>query len=248
MKALAFFLPVGMAALLFPACVPNHYLGYKDAVQQPPKGAGVVLEDQFRKTKATVIEPVTFFNPVEKTKWTGEHQKPVVSKIIDKDHHLTGYRIETEEIKPRVVWVKNQFSPAWQKLEVRQPYLLLAPTQKIKPNLHNPPKRLDHYVCYEVTGEPRDVRVALKDQFNKYDYMPTGKPVLLCNPVKKTHHNKETPVLNPKWHLVGYQLDKKLTEIIPVTGNNQFGEEAMRLQELELILVPSSKDTTGRHE
>lgn len=232
--------------MLILGCAPNHFLGYKDAIPQQPNGAQVLLQDQFRTAKNRVLEPVYFFNPVQKTKWTGGHQEPVVSKIRYKDHHLIAYDIQTEDMQPRVVWVKNQFSTAWQRVQVRQPKYLLVPTQKIKPNLHNVPKRLDHYLCYEIVGEKMDVRVALKDQFQGYDYMPTGDPCLLCNPVRKTHNGRIVPIRNKKWHLVGYKLDKPLPEIIPVTGNNQFANEMLRLNNLDLLLVPSLKDTVAR--
>lgn len=223
-------------------CAPNHYLCYKDAIKQPENGAGIVLEDQFRKTKALVIEPMHFYNPVQKTK-LNEDQKPIVTKIKNRDYHLTGYRVETDQTEIRTVWVKNQFSKKWQKMEARQSRHLLVPTQKIKPHFHKAPENLDHYLCYEVVGENVETRVALKDQFQGYDYLPTGKPVLLCNPVKKTHKGKVFPIKNRKWHLVGYKLDHKLPDIIPVTGNNQFGKEEMRLTDLDLILIPSLKRT-----
>ena len=141
-----------------------------------------------------------------------------------KDHHLTGFRIKTEQHKKRTVWVKNQFSKKWQKLAVEQPFELLVPSQKLEPKFHNAPKGLDHYLCYEVKGDSMAIRVALKDQFQGYDYMPTGTPVVLCNPVKKTHRDKVFPIKKKKWHLVGYQLTYPLEQTLPATANNQFGK------------------------
>ena len=223
------------------SCAPDHFLRYQDDVQEEPVSVEVVLEDQFRKVKAKVGVLEHFFNPVQKTKWMGERQNHLVTKIKNKDHHLISYEITTKEMRPRKVKVKNQFSKKWQRLEVRQPKYLLVPTQKIRPNDHPFPKKLSHYECYEVKGEELKIRVALQDQFRKYDFMPTGNPVCLCNPVKKTHGDRVSRVYKKKWHLVGYELKAEMEQHIPVLGGNQFGQPSMRVREVDLILVPSRK-------
>lgn len=238
-----FILLLFISVIFIFSCAPNHFLCYNDAIEHQPSGAGLVLQDQFRTTKALVGELENFYNPVRKTKRSATSEKPKVSKIRYKDHHLMGYHIETDQTEVRKVWVKNQFSKKWQKLEVHQSFKLLVPAQKIEPNFHKPPKGLDHYICYEVVGENMDVQVALKDQFRSYRYMPTGQPVVLCNPVKKTHGDKVFPIKNRKWHLVGYKLDYQLEQTTPATASCQIGKESMRLNLLDMILVPSLKRT-----
>jgi len=178
----------------------------------------VYLEDQFCTINATVGSAVGFANPV--IKWHGN-----VTPISNPDHHLTAYGLDYEgEPQTYQVEVKNQFGT--QNLTVYGPIGLLVPTQK---EGHQPPVGLDHYLLYVVNeGNYVGEVVSLQDQFDSgpqesmvYD------PVYFANPVRKTHGNNVTEIVNPDVHLVVYMIDASFSGEVDVV--NQFGQQTLEV-------------------
>ncbi len=196
--------------------------------------APVVLSDQFDSGEAHVYKSARFCNAVQK------HHGDIVTPIQDRDAHLELYYLEAQGETPSLVQVTNQFGPE-QKLEIGQAKFLAVPTQKIKPGNHPFPERLDHFKCYEVFGKPAAVGIGLRDQFGWEPQLRAYEPQLLCNPTKKKHNGKVTPIQNPLDHLVCYQLygTEPLMDFAYV--RNQFGEENLRLEPADLLCLPSQK-------
>ena len=203
--------------------------------------AEVQLEDQFitewlgEPLIAMVEEPVFFANPVNK--WHSEGFTPV----SDWDNHYTFYNLWYEEIPP--VWevvVDNQFGPD-QVLYVGAPLFLAVPTQK---GPHDPPVGLDHFLVYEVLGEPPVLfeEIGLGDQF--MDYGTTVYPAaFFANPVQKTHGPVTEPIKHPDDHLLFYYIDggEFSEEWLPI--DNQFGPQVLGVwsDEYDFLGVPSQK-------
>src|SRR5262249_42034552 len=158
-------------------------------VEGRPANDFVLLHDQFNQgtelEPALVRSPIFFCNPTVKTLSTG-----VVTPIQHPDHHLKMYLITTHPEPTHTVLVSNQFNSATagQQLTVFQPVILAVPTQK---EPHAEPQGLDHYKCYLTRGEPINSKVILQDQFDKQkrEEVAILRPVLLCNPVQKQHHD-----------------------------------------------------------
>jgi hypothetical protein len=135
--------------------------------------------------------------------------------------------------------VSNQFG-AKQVLKVLQPLFLAVPTHKVL-GQHQPPRGLDHFKCYQVTGNRIEATVGLRDQFREEPQVRVLDPVVLCNPVEKRHNNNVTPIQNPAEHLVCYQIEGEESEAITVPTRNQFGEETLTLTNPHLLCAPSQK-------
>ncbi len=194
----------------------------------------VGLADQFDVGEATVIETKRFCNAVEKT------HDGIVTAIQNDDAHLEMLTIEAEGKTPAVVSVTNQFGEN-QKLEVGEAAFIAVPSKKIIPGDHPFPERLDHFKCYEVTGEGEDVGVALRDQFGFEPNVVALGPTLLCNPTKKEHDGVMTPIQNARDHLVCYELTST-DQIFDFTlMTNQFGERGLQLDPADLLCLPSKK-------
>jgi hypothetical protein len=177
-----------------------------------PPNDDVFLRDQFGEGPATVGRPYFFCNPVQKT------HKGVVTPISNPDAHLKMYSIQTygrnpfSYVPPTVdtpdqVKVSNQFGKD-QELSVGQAVILATPTQKYP---HQPPSGLDHFKCYVTSGSPIFETVDLKDQFQDDRFVSVYYPLLLCNPVVKTHNGKVTPVEHPEDHLVCYRIQPRVS-------------------------------------
>lgn len=101
-----------------------------------------------------------------------------------------------------------------------------------------PSAEVDHFKCYKAEGERVNVTVNLEDQFGVDPRALVAKLKLFCNPVDK---NREG-ILNPAAHLTCYEIkvdedDKKWQVFI----KNQFGEQTLKVNESELLCVPSEK-------
>jgi hypothetical protein len=72
-------------------------------------------------------------------------------------------------------------------------------------------------------------------------------PVLLCNPVEKTHNDIVTPIQNPDDHLVCYKLEGTQFTATAQVGN-QFGEEILTVEPADLLCVPSRKTSLEEKE
>ena len=198
----------------------------------------VYLEDQFGAVNATVGWAWGFCNPV--MKWHDEELTP----ISNPDHHLTIYDIGYEkEPQTWFVEVHNQFGT--QNLTVSGPFGLAVPTQKVVPGQHEPPVGLDHYLLYYVEeGLSVDVGVSLQDQFHdEPEEAMVYEPMYFANPVRKTHGDNVTEIMNPEVHAVIYRIScEGFGGEVQVV--NQFGEQAFDVYTFfgnAALAVPSEK-------
>ena len=95
----------------------------------------------------------------------------------------------------------------------------------------------EHYLCYRVTGQARPIPAKLKDQFGSAEAR-VMRPVYLCNPVQK--NNQE--IKDEKTHLVCYQVTGVKPANRPVRVDNQFGRQALRVADAQVLCVPSLKE------
>ena len=203
----------------------------------PPIDKEVTLEDQFGVVVATVLDTVAFANPARKSH--GGEETP----IYNPDHHLTIYTIDyADEPQAWDVQVENQFGI--QGLTVWGPIALAVPTQKIHPNDHEQPVGLDHYLIYQVTASPYiGETVEVLDEFGDRVDILVHEAMYFANPVKKTHGDEVTEILNPEDHVVIYWTDAgPFNEQVRVS--NQFVDE----QTLDIfgptgLAVPSTKSS-----
>ena len=98
--------------------------------------------------------------------------------------------------------MQNQFGP--QKLTVTDPILLGVPSQK---DTEPPPSGLDHFKCYQATGNPVNAVVDLIDQFHFEPGVAVLNPDWFCNPTEKIHNGQDFPITDPVDHLVCYLIN-----------------------------------------
>ena len=195
----------------------------------------VTLRDQFDPATsggefARVMDAVRLCNPTEK------RYLDKITPISDPNNHLTMYRIITAQPSiTRMVVVRNQFG--LQRLRVGQAEVLAVPTQKLP---HTLPEGLDHFKCYRATGRNINKVVGLNDQFLPSPQVRVLEPFGFCNPVGKKHNDVETPILNPKAHLVCYTTSRE-PFATGVGIINQFGQQGLSVYEADLLCVPSNK-------
>jgi hypothetical protein len=109
------------------------------------------------------------------------------------------------------------------------------------------PPLLDHYLLYEVIeSTPMDpVLVQLNDQFEGEPDAFVVAPRFLANPVKKTHDDEVTDVLDPNTHLVFYDIEvsggNELEPTVDVEAKNQFGDQDFVAYLSAFLAVPSEK-------
>jgi uncharacterized repeat protein (TIGR02543 family) len=197
----------------------------------PYMGEVVYLEDQFGTVNATVGSAVLFANPAEQV-YDG-----VTMPIWNIDHHFTAYDLTYEEEPGEwFVEVNNQFGT--QELVVSGPVGLAVPTQKAG---HEPPVGLDHFLLYEIIeGPSMEVAVGLNDQFGDQPEVSVYGPIIFANPVRKTHGDEVTEIMNPELHAVVYLMDIGYFEE-QVQVVNQFGEQTLQVYGPVLLAVPSEK-------
>lgn len=97
----------------------------------------------------------------------------------------------------------------------------------------------NHFKCYDIYSWEGfiETTVRLRDQFGLSDD-DVIRPRYLCNPV----HKNNTPIVDPEIHLVCYQI----VEHTPVQAHllevkNQFGVQLVKVEQPELLCLPSSK-------
>jgi hypothetical protein len=217
-----------------PAPPLDHFKCY-NVTAAPPVMDVVNVVDQFSEYMGvTVLEPDWFCNPVDKN---GEG-------MTNPDNHLTVYNITGVSQGWWYVEVDNQFG--LQELTVYGPVALAAPTWKVDPGPHEPPKYLDHYLLYEVvSGLPLDgVYVNLDDQFPGNAIMvKVTMPRYFANPILiKSHDGNNTGAWDPEVHLVFYDISDN-PEFWPwVEVDNQFEYQSFNLTAMgQLLAVPSEK-------
>jgi len=110
---------------------------------------------------------------------------------------------------------------------------------------YEPPSHLDHYLLYEVIESPpvEPVIVVLNDQFEVEPDAEVLAPRFLANPVKKTHGDEVTDILDPETHLLFYAIEVSGgNEVnVDVEAKNQFGDQDFVAYESAFLAVPSEK-------
>ena len=110
---------------------------------------------------------------------------------------------------------------------------------------YDPPSNLDHYLLYEVieSSPMEPVFVVLNDQFEVEPDADVIKPAFLANPVKKTHGDEVTDILDEDTHLVFYDIEVSGgNEVnVDVEAKNQFGDQDFVAYESAFLAVPSEK-------
>ena len=207
----------------------------------PVLNVAATLTDQFdvaagQVEQITQLVIVRFCNPVQKTLSSG-----VITPIVNINHHLTLFTINTQPVVLRTVVVKNQFGQ--QVLTTADAKILAVPTGKaLPPNPAPPaPTDLDHYKCYNASGNAVNVLANLKDQFLS-ENTTVLRPVLFCNPVKKTHGGIIVGILNPDVHLVCYATSASSFAGTSINIRNQFVSLTnLVVRQPDLLCVPSLK-------
>jgi hypothetical protein len=210
----------------------DHFWCYIVSSETPQPAVTVTLQDQFQTATVSVGSPLQFCNPAQKT------IGPVVTPIVDLNNHLTMYNLLTSAPLPtsRTLTATNQFGA--QQLTVDKATTLMVPTQKDALRF---PTKLDHYLCYPVTGTSLELGVSLTDQFQSQDII-VEKPVLFCNPVAKTIGNKTTRIQNAAAHQVCYNIrlpQSTTSRQVPI--QNQLETDTFTLTTTQLLCVPSTK-------
>ena len=198
----------------------------------------VTLEDQFGTVVATVLDTVAFANPAQKA------HDGVTTPIYNPDHHLTIYTIHSlDEPQAWDVQVENQFGV--QGLTVWGPVALAVPTQKILPNDHEEPVGLDHYLVYQVTASPYiGETVEVLDEFGDPVDVMVHTAMYFANPVKKTHGDEVTEILNPEDHIVIYGTDLgPFNEQVRVSNQFFVDEQTLDIFGPTALAVPSTKSS-----
>lgn len=107
------------------------------------------------------------------------------------------------------------------------------------------PLPLNHFWCYQVaSSQPVNEKVKLQDQFSSRPRRAlVNDPNRLCNPVRKKHGDKTTEILNPRDHLVVYNIGKHDGDPKrAVQVRNQFGVAQLAVYfPAEVLMVPSRK-------
>src|SRR5262245_8147637 len=211
----------------------DHFWCYIVSSQTPQDSINVTLEDQFQTTTVNVSGPLQFCNPVQKT------IDGVVTQIVDLTDHLTIYHLLTAAPLPTAVTfiATNQFGST--QFTVDKATAIMVPTQK---NTLAFPDRLDHYLCYPVSGQSVEQAASLTDQFQTREVI-VAKPALFCNPVQKTLlDGTTTRIQNRAAHLTCYNTrlpqstDQREIEIL-----NQFEQDTYTVTTTQLLCAPSTK-------
>lgn len=216
----------------------DHFRCY-DVVQAEPEIANtaVFTQDQFNIPNEEFVElfvadPVWFCNPTRKIHGDREWG------IGNPDGHLKFYNVDPigHQDPARLIRFQNQFSRGF--AVVGQTVLLAVPTQK---EGHEPPRRLDHFKCYEVLeAASADAFVTLGDQWTSSE-AEVGRAIVFCNPTRKIDAaGNAVGVTNARGHLMCYDTSR-VDFTATVLTNNQFGEEALVVDGSNVLCVPTRK-------
>ena len=216
-----------------------HFVGPLDHFKCYETGAAtnmwteVYLEDQFVAINATVGSAELFCNPTEKM------HDDMTTPMSNPDHHLMIYDFISYDGEPvtEYVEVDNQFG--LEELMVQGPVALAVPTQK---EGHEAPLLLDHYLLYQVIGGSLVGEIViLNDQFSSEPDALVMQPLLLGNPVRKTHDGEVTEIINTDDHLLFYYIYVEEGFTTQVQIDNQFEEGTLDVREPSFLAVPSTK-------
>ncbi len=206
----------------------THFRCYIVSRQTPAPATTVTLKDQFQTATLTVDEPLEFCVP------TSKNGLP----IEQPEEHLTMYGAATELTPHLLVSTIDQFGP--RTLTAVGARVLLVPTQKLVGGLEFP-KKLNHYWCYEVSGEPVGRTVTLADQFGT-DTVSVEQPEYFCNPVEKTVAGVRTKIEEREVHLTCYDIKgPQKTQSATFGVFNQFERDTFTITSWDILCVPSEK-------
>jgi hypothetical protein len=105
------------------------------------------------------------------------------------------------------------------------------------------PLTLSHFQCYETKRRRFDpIQVTLEDEFGT-STTTVRKPERLCAPADKNGEDPGAP--QEAAHLVGYTINRPVTNIERQEITNQFGTVFVDLRRAERLMVPSSKSLSG---
>ena len=241
----------------------DHFRCYELLFGPPSDDVQVALQDQFDIALGLALpddqvalgffigQPERFCNPVEKSVRRRDGTIET-TPITDPNNHLTLYRIFPTLIHAVIEWrvrVSNQFGQ--QRLEAGIPRYVAVPTHKIEDDLGFP-EDLDHFKCYEASGDRVRRRVRLEDQFEP-ELVTVLSPRLFCNPTRKLHTDgASVSIENAAAHLTCYDIE--LVQGDPPVSNisladrviaNQFtGESTGDIRAVvfeDLLCVPTRK-------
>lgn len=229
-------LAAGSAHAQPPNTPPNtdHYLVYK--VLNPPQfNVPLIMSDQFIQHATYQTFTLEYFmTPVNKN-----HEG-----LIDDITHYTWWLVSTQPFGALAL-VSNQFRPD-QQLHVFQPHYLFNPALKSippQPPPQGPIPFKNHYLAYDVTGDPIEIPVSLQDQFFQYQAQ-VHFPRFLAPPVEKIFQGQVFQILDPVAHLVVYDISM-LPPIPPnpppVFVKDEFGIWQLQLGQPIFLCVPSYK-------
>ena len=228
----------------------DHYLLYKviegDDVQEV-----VDLEDQWHKeSDVEVHHPVYFANPAGKIP-PGIDWSPGQPLILhNPDDHLVLYEIVGETFQ-KDVSIQNQFHQS-ATFSVQEATLLAVPSEKVSFEEVEPEPMLDHFMCYWV-GQDMVLPewpgvVYLEDQFCSVE-AEVGTPWGFFNPVEKWHDGVPTPISNPDYHMLAYDISyQEGPQWWQVVVNNQFGVQPLIVYGPVALAVPTQKIEPTYHE
>jgi hypothetical protein len=216
----------------------DHFKIYKIQIRPEQQiSAEIRLKGQFdvRPREANIKGPALIANPVSKND----------GRILDGNAHLTVYFITRPVPEPeRTVTVRNQFFGTREReLKIGNPEYLLVPTSKTHDRRTYPKsRRLDHFKCYKVLeGDKPEADVRLVDQFERTENVAL-KPVLFGVPVAKEHDGVVTRIINPRDHLVIYELKRHDSRPVARIGlTDQFGQFDGEVYTRMYLCVPSQK-------
>jgi hypothetical protein len=204
---------------------PLDHFGCSEAKGNEKFQQAVTLTDQFGTTTGVVRHPRLFCNAVSKN---GE-------PVSQPQAHLKCYDLAKSDPRRvrRSVEVTNQFGTV--TLGVDKVDSLCAPASAGPAGSDpGPPTAvLDHFECYTLK-DARELKITVT-----LDGQPARvkAPRLLCNPVSK---NGE-PIVNPDGHLLCYDVDARPHPEADVAVRDQFQLEQLRVKNLQLLCVPSTK-------
>ncbi len=216
----------------------DHFRCYNVVEADPAiANTAVFTQDQFNIPDQEFVElfvanPVWFCNPTRKIHGDREWG------IGNPDGHLKFYLVDPigHQDPLRRIKYRNQFGGG--QAVLGQTVLLGVPTQK---EGHEPPKRLDHFKCYEVLeAKPADAFVTLGDQWTSSE-AEVGHAIVFCNPTRKIDAaGNAVGVSNPGGHLMCYEASR-VDITATVFTHNQFGEELLVVDGSDVLCVPTRK-------
>jgi hypothetical protein len=112
------------------------------------------------------------------------------------------------------------------------------------------PDGLSHFQCYRINPGPighAPVGITTTDQFGKQD-IKIGQPVQICNPTAKVHKDKKFGVVNPKAHLICYQIMGPEVKPRMIDTRNQFYNRKYQTGPRTVFCAPSYKTLIGEKE